>query len=51
MPDKIKLTVDKEGNAVITEGKDTLIGKLLASKGKIKINSPRLKQELKIKPD
>jgi len=47
---KVKLEV-KDGQAVITEGKDSLIGKLLASKGKIKINSPRMKRELNIKPE
>ena len=46
---RVKLRVDKDGSAVIEEGKNTLVGKLLASKGKIKINSPRYKQELKIK--
>ena len=48
--DKITLKVEKDGSTVITEGKDTLVGKLLASKGKIRINSPRVKQEIKIKP-
>jgi len=48
---KVKLNVNKDGTAEITEGKETLVGKLLASKGKIKINSPRLKRELNIKPE
>ena len=47
---KVKLEV-KDGNAVIVEGKDTFVGKLLAAKGKIKINSPRVHQELNIKPE
>ena len=48
---KVTLNVDKDGSAVITEGKNTLVGKLLATKGKIKINSPRLRRELNIKPE
>jgi len=47
---KVTLKVDKDGSAVITEGKNTLVGKLLAQKGKIKINSPLVKKELNIKP-
>ena len=48
---KVTLNIDKDGSAVITEGKNTLIGKLLASKGKVKINTPRVKRELNIKPE
>ena len=48
---KVTLKVDKDGSAVITEGKDTLVGKLLASKRKIRIKSPRMKRELNIKPE
>ena len=49
--DKVILNVDKGGNAVVTGGKNTLVGKLLASKGKVKINSPLLKREFTIKPE
>ena len=48
--DKVKLEV-KDGVAVITEGKNTLVGKLLATKGKIKINTPMVKREINIKPE
>ena len=48
---KVILNVNKDGSATVTDGKDTLVGKLLASKGKIKINTPRFKRELNIKPE
>jgi len=47
--DKVTLNIDKDGSAEVTEGKNTLLGKLLASKKKIRIVSPRLKRELSIK--
>lgn len=48
MRDKVKLKVNK-GKAVIEEGGDTLLGKLLAGhKGKIKINTPLYKGEMEI---
>jgi len=50
MPDKVTINI-KKGKATIVEGKDTFVGKLLAAKGKIKINSPRVHQELNIKPE
>ncbi len=46
---KVILNVEKDGKAVITGGKNSLLGKLLAAKGKIKINSTFLKQEFEIK--
>jgi len=48
---KVTLNVGKDGNAVVTEGQNTLIGKLLAAKGKVRINTPRVKRELNIKPE
>ena len=45
---QIRLKTDKQGNAVILEGQDTFVGKLIASKGSIKINTPLVKSELKI---
>lgn len=46
--DKVILNVDKDGNAEIKEGKDSLVGKILASKGKVRINHPRVRQEVEI---
>ena len=48
MPDKVTLNI-KKGKATITEGKDTFVGKLLAAKGKIRINTPLVKQDIEIK--
>ena len=45
---KIRIKTDKQGNAVILEGQDTFVGKLIASKGSIKINTLLVKSELKI---
>lgn len=42
--DKVILNI-KDGKATITEGKDTLIGKLLKGKGKLKIKSPLIKEQ------
>ena len=41
---KVILSI-KDGKATIVEGKDTLIGKLLALKGKLKIKSPLIKEQ------
>ena len=48
MPDKVRLKVDKD-EVTITEGEDTLIGKLIKSKGVMKINTPFGKREVKVK--
>ena len=45
--DKVTLNI-KDGKATIVEGKDTLVGKLLKAKGKIKINTPLVKQDIEI---
>ena len=47
MPDKVKLEVNK-GEAVIKEGGDSFIGKLLAQKGKLKIRKQGRTAELEI---
>ena len=42
----VKLKVDKDGNAEITEGADSFIGKMIAgAKGKIKLRSPLIKEK------
>ena len=48
MTDKVVINV-KKGEATITGGKDSFVGKLLAAKGKLNINVHGLKQEVKIK--
>ena len=48
MADKVTIDI-RDGKATITEGKDTLVGKLLAAKGTIKINTPLVKQDIEIK--
>ena len=46
--DKVRLKVDKD-EVTITEGEDTLIGKLIKSKGSMKISTPFGKREVKVK--
>jgi len=46
---KITIKVDKKGNAKITSGMNSFLGKVIAAKGKIKINHPFFRKELKIK--
>jgi len=46
--EKVTLNI-KKGKATITEGKDTFVGKLLVTKGKLKINTPLVKQDIEIK--
>ena len=48
MADKVTLNI-KDGKATITEGENSLVGKLLVAKGKIKINTPLVKQDIEIK--
>ena len=45
---KIRIKIDKHGNAVITEGMNSFLAKVIAAKGKIKVNTPRFRGELKI---
>ena len=45
---KITIRADNNGNAVITEGMDSFLGKVIAGKGKIKVNMPQFRGELKI---
>ena len=40
---KLRVSGDK---AVIEEGQDTLVGKLLAAGGKLKVNNPRARRTL-----
>ena len=47
MPDKIKLEA-KNGKAVITEGSDSFLGKLLIKQGKIKIHKQGRTAEIDI---
>jgi len=46
---KVKLNIKKDGSAVIEEGKDSFIGKLIAAKGKVKINTPTVKRDVIVK--
>jgi len=46
--DKVRLKVEKD-EVTITEGKDTLIGKILQAKGMLKIDTPFGKREVKVK--
>lgn len=46
---KVRIQLDKDGQATITEGENTFIGKLLASKGKLKIRNPLFKKDVEIK--
>ena len=48
MPDKVTLKIDKD-EVTIVEGEDTLIGKLIKSKGGIKISTPFGKREVKVR--
>ena len=48
MPDKVRLKVEKD-EVTILEGEDTLIGKLIKSKGGLKISTPFGKREVKVK--
>ena len=45
--DKVKLEV-KKGEAVITEGGGSFIGKLLASANRVKIHKPGVNREVRI---
>ena len=45
---KITIRADNNGNAVITEGMDSFLGKVIAGKGKIKVNMAQFRGELKI---
>ena len=48
MPKKTKLNI-KDNEVKIEEGEDSLVGKLMAGcKGKIKINTPFGKREVKV---
>ena len=45
--DKVKLEL-KKGEAVIKEGGNSFIGKLMASANKVKIHKPGVKREVRI---
>ena len=45
--DKVKLEV-KNGEAVIKEGGNSFIGKLMASANKVRIHKPGVKREVKL---
>ena len=45
--DKVKLDI-KKGEAVIKEGGDSFIGKLMASANKVRIHKPGVSREVRI---
>jgi len=45
--DKVKLEVEK-GEAVITEGGGSFIGKLMSKAGRVRIHKPGVNREVKI---
>lgn len=45
---KIIIKADKHGNAIVTGDVDSFLAKVIIAKGKIKVNTPGYKGELKI---